>query len=106
MPNRLRQFPSRIMSDADSLDHASEDDEPFPQPARPQARTTLTYQTLVLLSDTGAAHAYINKMRWLELLQHIATIGADGVLTAPADFLAVQLALYSGLAMSTELTVA
>jgi hypothetical protein len=36
----------------------------------------------------------------------VAAVGADGTLTAPADFLAVWLAMYSGLAMTTELTAA
>jgi hypothetical protein len=42
----------------------------------------------------------------LDLLRSIATIGTDGVLTALADFLAMQLALYNGLAVSIELTAA
>jgi hypothetical protein len=58
---------------------------------------------LALLSDTGAVHSYISKAGWLELRQHIATINSDGVLTAPVDFMAVQLALYGGLAMTTKM---
>jgi len=96
------------MTDIDGLDTLSEEAaEPSTQPPAPQAptRPTPVRPALALLSDTGATHPYISKAGWLDLLRHIATIGKDGVLTAPVDFLAVQLALYSGFAVSTELAV-
>jgi hypothetical protein len=123
MPNRRPLPPFASMTDLDTLDLASQDpteshDEPHkhqamastrPATPRPSATPTLSttgHSALALLSDTGAAHLYISKTGWLDLLRHIATIGTDGMLTAPADFLAVQLALYSGLAVSTEFAAA
>jgi hypothetical protein len=39
----------------------------------------------------------------MAFLHSVANSGTDGDVTTPADFLAVQLAMYSGLAMNTEL---
>jgi len=94
------------MTDLETLELQSEEKTPPPiHPARPKASAppTPVLQPLALLSDTGAAHPYISKAKWLDLLRHIAIINPDGVLTAPVDFMTVQLALYSGLVMTTEL---
>jgi hypothetical protein len=92
------------MTDLETLNLQPEEETAPPiHPASPRssAPPAQVLGPLALLSDTGAAHPYISKAGWLELLRHIATINSDGVLTAPVDFMAVQWALYSGLAMTT-----